>query len=97
MAELAYKGVLSKGQDGYPASALTIVQCSKSYVGGKIIAVIGDQFADHGPSPNHVGDKRKISSGSSKTYFEGHLAARKDDLIADGDAIAEGNAKTQVE
>lgn len=97
MTALTYKGAMSKGQDGYPPSALTTMQCSKSYVGGEIIGVVGDQFADHGPSPNHVGVKRKISSGASKTYFEGHLAARKNDPIADGDAIADGNAKTSVE
>jgi uncharacterized Zn-binding protein involved in type VI secretion len=97
MSALAYKGVMSKGQDGYPPSALIIVQCSKSYVGGNIIAVVGDQFADHGPSPQHVGIKRKITVGAAKTYFEGNLAARINDPLADGDAIAQGNAKTIVE
>ena len=97
MAKLAYKGSMSKGQDGYPPSALTTMQCSKSYVGGNIIGVVGDQFADHGPSPQHTDIKRKISSGASKTYFEGKLAARVNDLIADGDAVADGNAKTNVE
>jgi uncharacterized Zn-binding protein involved in type VI secretion len=97
MTALTYKGAMSKGQDGYPPSALTIMQCSKSYVGGQLIGVVGDQFADHGPSPAHTDIKRKISSGASKTYFEGHLAARVDDMIADGDAIADGNAKTLVE
>ena len=97
MANLTYKGAMSKGQDGYPASPLTIVQCTKSYIGGNIIGVVGDQFSDHGPSPQHVGVNRKISSGASKTFFEGHQAARQDDPIADGDAVAEGNAKTNVE
>ena len=97
MTALTYKGAMSKGQDGYPPSALTIMQCSKSYVGGQLIGVVGDQFADHGPSPDHTDIKRKISSGAGKTYFEGHLAARVDDMIADGDAIADGNAKTSVE
>jgi uncharacterized Zn-binding protein involved in type VI secretion len=97
MTALTYKGAMSKGQDGYPPSPLTIMQCSKSYVGGQIIGVVGDQFSDHGPSPTHTGVKRKISSGASKTYFEGHLAARVNDMIADGDAIADGNAKTSIE
>jgi uncharacterized Zn-binding protein involved in type VI secretion len=97
MTALTYKGAMSKGQDGYPPSALTIMQCSKSYVGGQLIGVVGDQFANHGPSPAHTDIKRKISSGAGKTYFEGHLAARADDMIADGDAIADGNAKTFVE
>ena len=97
MTALTYQGAMSKGQDGYPPSALTIMQCSKSYVGGKIVGVVGDQFADHGPAPQHTSVKRKISSGAAKTYFEGHLAARADDLIADGDAISNGDAKTLVE
>jgi uncharacterized Zn-binding protein involved in type VI secretion len=97
MTALTYKGAMSKGQDGYPPSALTIMQCSKSYVGGNIIGVVGDQFADHGPSPHHTGIKRKISSGASKTFFEGKAAARVNDSIADGDAVAQGNAKTLVE
>jgi uncharacterized Zn-binding protein involved in type VI secretion len=97
MSALTYKGALSKGQDGYPPSALTIMQCSKSYVGGKLIGVVGDQFADHGPSPQHTDVKRKISSGASKTFFEGKSAARVNDPIADGDAVGEGNAKTSVE
>lgn len=97
MSALTYKGALSKGQDGYPPSALTIMQCSKSYVGGKLIGVVGDQFADHGPSPQHTDVKRKISSGASKTFFESKSAARVNDPIADGDAVGEGNAKTSVE
>lgn len=97
MTALTYQGAMSKGQDGYPPSALTVMQCAKSYVGGKIIGVVGDQFADHGPSPQHVSVMRKISSGASKTYFEGFLAARVDDPIADGDAISDGDAKTFVE
>lgn len=97
MTALTYKGAMSKGQDGYPPSALTITQCSKSYVGGQIIGVVGDQFADHGPAPQHVSIMRKISSGASKTYFEGYLAARVDDQIADGDAISDGDAKTFIE
>jgi len=96
--ELTFRGAMSKGQDiPNPPTALIIMQCSKSYVGGNLIGVVGDQFADHGPAPQHVGEKRKISSGASKTYFEGKLAARKNDPIACGDAVAEGHGKTFVE
>lgn len=98
MAELAYKGVMSTGEDGFPPSPLTaIVQCTKSYVGGELIATVGDQFTDHGPSPQHTDIKRKISVGASKTFFEGRAAARKGDSLEDGDKIANGNAKTIVE
>lgn len=99
MANLTYKGAMSKGQDGGPATALTaLIQCTKSYVGGNLIAVVGDQFQPHTVGrTTHQGSLRQITSGASKTYFEGNLAARQDDPIADGDAVADGNAKTIVE
>ena len=99
MANLTYKGAMSKGQDGGPPTALTAkIQCSKSYVGGVLIGVVGDQFETHvvGRTP-HSGGQREITAGASKTYFEGKAAARINDPIADGDAVAEGNAKTNVE
>jgi uncharacterized Zn-binding protein involved in type VI secretion len=99
MPALTYKGALSKGQDGGPATALTAkVQCSKSYVGGKLIGTVGDQFEAHTVGrQTHQTSQREITSGSSKTYFEGKSAARVDDPVADGDAVAQGNAKTSVE
>ena len=99
MAKLTYKGAMSKGQDGGPPTALTHKnQCSKSYVGGKLIGVVGDQFETHVANRStHQDGQREITSGASKTYFEGKLAARVDDPVADGDAVAEGNAKTNVE
>jgi uncharacterized Zn-binding protein involved in type VI secretion len=101
MAKLTYKGAMSKGQDAAPPTALTkLIQCSKTYVGGKLVGVVGDRFEDHTPyaggSP-HKDAQRQISAGASKTYFEGNLAARVNDPIADGDAVADGNAKTNVE
>lgn len=97
MANLTYNGALSKGQDGGAPTALTAT-CSKSYVGGSLIGRVGDQFAPHTVgSTTHSGGLRQITSGASKTYFEGKLAARKDDPIADGDAVADGDAKTNVE
>lgn len=99
MAKLTYKGAMSKGQDGGPATALTRkIQCSKSYVGGKLIGTVGDQFEQHNVGNTvHKDAQREINSGASKTYFEGKLAARQDDPIADGDVVADGNAKTNVE
>ena len=102
MPALTYKGAMSKGQDGGPPTPLTAkVQCSKSYVGGKLIGTVGDQFTLHiipiiPPIP-HPPSLREIVSGAAKTYFEGNLAARIDDPLADGDAVAEGDAKTVVE
>jgi uncharacterized Zn-binding protein involved in type VI secretion len=99
MANLTYKGAMSKGQDGGPATALnTKIQCTKSYVGGVLIGTVGDQFDPHTANRTvHQGSQREITAGASKTYFEGNAAARVDDPIADGDAVADGNAKTIVE
>ena len=99
MAKLTYKGAMSKGQDGGPPTSLTAkIQCTKSYVGGVLIGVVGDQFESHVVGKTtHAGGLREITAGASKTYFEGKAAARVDDPIADGDAVADGNAKTNVE
>ena len=99
MANLTYMGAMSKGQDGGAATPLTNRnQCTKSYVGGILIGVVGDQFTAHVANKStHQGSLREIVSGASKTFFEGHAAARVNDPIADGDAVADGNAKTNVE
>lgn len=99
MANLTYKGAMSKGQDGGPPTSLTaLIQCTKSYVGGKLIGVVGDQFEAHVVGrTTHQNSLRQITSGAAKTYFEGKLAARVNDPIADGDAVADGDAKTIVE
>ena len=99
MTALTYKGALSKGQDGGPPTALTKkVQCTKSFVGGILIGTVGDQFEEHTANRSlHKDAQRQISSGAAKTFFEGNAAARVNDPIADGDAVAQGNAKTLVE
>jgi len=98
MTALTYKGALSKGLDG-PATGLnTKVQCAKSFVGGLLIGTVGDQFDAHAVgNQTHQTTQRQITSGASKTFFEGKAAARVNDPIADGDAVAQGNAKTSVE
>ena len=90
---------MSKGLDGGPPTALSQLNlCTKSYVGGKLIGVVGDQFLPHNVGKTqHAGALRQITSGAFKTYFEGHLAARVNDPIADGDQVAGGDAKTLVE
>ena len=99
MANLTYKGAMSKGQDGGSPTALTHKnQCTKSYVGGNLIGVVGDQFETHVVNRStHQDGQREITAGASKTDFEGKLAARINDTVADGDAVADGNAKTNVE
>ena len=89
MANLTYNGAMSKGQDGGPPTALTAT-CSKSYVGGVLIGRVDDIFAPHTVGrTTHSGSQRKITSGASKTFFEGKAAARVNDPIADGDAVQE--------
>lgn len=99
MTALTYKGAMSKGQDSGPPTALnTKNQCTKSFVGGKLIGVVGDQFDPHTANGSlHQNAQRQITSGASKTFFEGKAAARVDDSIADGDVVAQGNAKTLIE
>ena len=99
MPNLTYKGAMSKGQDGGAPTPLTHKnQCVKSYVGGNIIGVVGDQFESHTVGLTvHQEGQRQIISGASKTFFEGFAAARVNDPIADGDAVQQGNAKTIVE
>ena len=99
MTSLTYKGAMSKGLDGGPPTSLTHKNhCAKSYVGGILIGVVGDQFEAHVVGlTTHQDALREITSGASKTYFEGKAAARVNDPIADGDQVADGNAKTSVE
>ena len=99
MTALTYKGALSKGSDGgAPTGLNTKVQCIKSFVGGILIGTVGDQFDAHTVGlTTHQTTQRQITSGASKTFFEGKAAARVDDPIADGDQVAQGNAKTSVE
>jgi hypothetical protein len=99
MAAVTYKGALSAGQDGGPPTALTHKnQCTKSYVAEGLIGVVGDQFEQHTANRSvHQDALRQITSGASKTYFEGFLAARINDPIADGDIVNQGSAKTFVE
>lgn len=99
MAKVTYKGALSEGSDGgAPTGLNTKVQCTKSYVAEGLIGTVGDQFDPHSVGrTTHQQEQRQITSGASKTFFEGKAAARIGDSIADGDKVAQGSAKTNVE
>ncbi len=99
MAKLTYKGAMSEGEPTWPASGLNAkIQCTKSYVAEGLIGTVGDQFDPHTKgSTTHQTSQREITSGASKTYFEGNAAARVGDPIADGDKVKDGSAKTNVE
>jgi len=92
------KGDFSTGADGGAPTALTaLIHCTKSYINGNLAAVVGDQHEAHTVPPPHTGTQRAISSGASKTYWEGVLAARTGDPIADGDICGSGSANTFIE
>lgn len=97
MASLAYRGIMSKGLDG-PATPLTHkLQCTKTFLFGGLVGVVGDQFESHVVGhTTHSDSLREIISGSTKTFFEGFAAARTGDPIADGDQVGDGDAKTTV-
>lgn len=99
MAKVTFKGAMSEGSDGgAPTGLNTKVQCTKSYVAEGLIGTVGDQFDPHTVGrTTHQEAQRQISSGASKTFFEGKAAARIGDSIADGDKVAQGSAKTNVE
>lgn len=98
MGSLAYQGIMSKGQDGGPPTPLTHkLQCTKTFLSGGVVGVVGDQFEAHTVGRTvHQDGLREIVSGSTKTFFEGFAAARTGDPISDGDAVGEGDAKTKV-
>ena len=92
------KGDISTGADGGAPTALTALnQCTKSYINGSLAAVVGDQHESHIVPPLHIGEQRAISSGASKTYWEGIAAARTGDPIADGDICGQGSPDTFIE
>lgn len=99
MAKLTYKGAMSEGEPTWSPTGLnTKIQCTKSYVSEGLIGTVGDQFDPHTKgSTIHKEAQRQITSGASKTFFEGNAAARVGDPIADGDKVAQGTAKTNVE
>jgi uncharacterized Zn-binding protein involved in type VI secretion len=92
------KGDYSVGADGGAPTELTAFNhCIKTYINSKLAAVIGDQHQPHVVPPIHSGSQRAISSGANKTFWEGVLAARTGDSIADGDICGEGSPNTFIE
>jgi uncharacterized Zn-binding protein involved in type VI secretion len=99
MPAVARKGDMSQGLDG-PSTPLTHKnQATKSYVDGLLIGLVGDEYESHTPFGGgiHQDAQREITSGASKTYFEGIAVARTNDPIADGDKVGPGSAKLTIE
>lgn len=89
---------ISTGADGGAPTAVS-ASTSKSYVNGKLAAVLGDIHGTHTiPGPIvHSGGQRAISGAASKTFWEGTAAARTNDPIADGDKCGAGSPNTFIE
>jgi len=100
MGGFAKEGDLSQGIDG-PATPLTYKnQAVKTFVQGKRIALVGDQYQPHTKffsRITHTGAEREIITGSSKTFFEGKRVARYGDQIADGDLVGGDGFNTFIE
>jgi len=98
MGGFAKEGDLSQGIDG-PKTALTYKnQAVKTFVQGKRIALVGDQYQPHTIGrTTHTAEQREIVTGSSKTFFEGKQVARYGDLIADGDKVGGEGFNTFIE
>lgn len=94
-------GDLSQGHGCFPASQLTETHIQKTFV-NKIkpgcISNAGSKYIIHCCGPDcHPTSDRFPSSGASKTYLEGILAARIGDPINCGDICAEGSYNTFIE
>jgi len=100
MGGFAKEGDLSQGIDG-PATPLTYKnQAVKTFVQGKRIALVGDQYQPHtkySSRTTHTGAEREIITGSAKTFFEGKQVARYGDQIADGDLVGGEGFNTFIE
>jgi uncharacterized Zn-binding protein involved in type VI secretion len=98
MAGFAKEGDLSQGIDG-PATPLTYKnQAIKTFVQGKKIALVGDQYEPHQVGlVTHSAAQREIIDGSSKTFFEGKKVARYGDPVADGDKVGGEGFNTFIE
>lgn len=100
MPAVSLKGKMSTGHGGFPPTAMTSTPVTKTYFNGILAGVVDAQckFATHSLGTTiHPEATRYPTSGASKTYIEGKLAARIGDPLADGDAIAEGSSNSFIE
>jgi uncharacterized Zn-binding protein involved in type VI secretion len=91
---------MSTGHGCFPPTALIQTPVIKTFFNGELAAVVdtGCQHAAHSCGiTTHSGSTRSPSTGASKTFIEGKLAARIGDNIACGDAIAEGSPNSFIE
>ena len=93
-------GDMSTGHGCFAPTALVQTPVTKTFFNGKLASVV-NSATQHAPHTcgitTHSGSTRSPSSGASKTFIEGKLAARIGDNIACGDAIAEGSPNSFIE
>jgi uncharacterized Zn-binding protein involved in type VI secretion len=93
-------GDMSTGHGCFAPTALIQTPVTKTFFNGILASVI-DTGCLHAPHTcgvtTHAGATRSPSSGASKTFIEGKLAARIGDNIACGDAIGEGSPNSFIE
>ena len=93
-------GDMSTGHGCFAPTALIQTPVTKTFFNGKLASVV-NSATQHAPHTcgitTHSGSTRSPSSGASKTFIEGKLAARIGDNIACGDAIAEGSPNSFIE
>lgn len=93
-------GDMSTGHGCFPPTALVTTSVTKTFFNGKLASVV-DNACQHAPHTcgrvTHAGSTRSPSSGASKTFIEGKVAARIGDDIACGDVIAQGSSNSFIE
>jgi uncharacterized Zn-binding protein involved in type VI secretion len=100
MPAVSRLGDMSTGHGCFPPTALVKTPVTKTFFNGILASVVNPE-CQHAPhscgSSVHKDETRSPSSGASKTFIEGKLAARIGDNIACGDAIAEGSTNSFIE
>jgi len=86
----------SEGHGQWPPTPLVYTPVTRTFVDGKLIAVVGAQYAPH--TANNVTHQQPnrtiIGSGSSTTFIEGYPMARVGDPISCGDKVAPSNSNS---
>jgi len=90
------KGDLSTGHSCFPPTAITITDATKTYINGKLAAILDAVLVPHrcGKTVHFPNQPRKVISGSNKVYIEGKKAIRIGDDINCGDTVGQGSNNT---
>lgn len=82
----------SAGHGCFPPTQLVYTPVTRTFCDGKLIAVVGAQYAPHSCNhTTHTQQDRTIIGGSNNTFIEGFQMARIGDPIACGDIVAQGS------